>query len=73
MSMINAYPGFGALPPVRLDARLKRPRLLVVDDQPVNIQALFQIFSPDCQVLMATSGEKALALCKEDQIGRAHV
>ena len=66
MSMINAYPGFGALPPVRLDARLKRPRLLVVDDQPVNIQALFQIFSPDCQVLMATSGEKALALCKED-------
>ncbi len=38
------------------------PRLLVVDDQPVNIQALFQIFQSDHQVLMATGGEQALKL-----------
>jgi diguanylate cyclase (GGDEF)-like protein len=41
----------------------QRPRLLVVDDQPANIQALYQIFAADHQVLMATTGEQALALC----------
>jgi diguanylate cyclase (GGDEF)-like protein len=35
----------------------------VVDDQPVNVQALYQAFAADHQVLMATSGEQALALC----------
>ncbi len=38
----------------------RRPRLLVVDDQAANIQALYQAFSADHQVLMATSGEQAL-------------
>ncbi len=42
-----------------------RPRLLVVDDQPVNVQALYQALSADHQVLMATSGEQGLALCQE--------
>ena len=41
----------------------RRPRLLVVDDQPVNIQALYQAFAADHQVLMATSGEQALSIC----------
>jgi diguanylate cyclase (GGDEF)-like protein len=41
----------------------RRPRLLVVDDQPLNIQALYQTFSADHQVFMATGGEQALALC----------
>ncbi|MET0518555.1 MAG: diguanylate cyclase [Burkholderiaceae bacterium] len=45
----------------------RRPRLLLVDDQPANIQALHQIFAADCQVLMATHGEQALALCREKQ------
>ena len=49
-----------------LDARDKQPCLLVVDDQPINIQALYRIFAPDHRVLMATSGAKALALCAED-------
>ena len=40
--------------------------LLVVDDQAVNIQALYQVFSQDHQVLMATSGERALALCRQN-------
>ncbi|MBA4176787.1 MAG: diguanylate cyclase response regulator [Leptothrix sp. (in: Bacteria)] len=39
---------------------LRAPRLLVVDDQPVNIQAIYQAFNADHQVLMATSGEQAL-------------
>ncbi len=42
----------------------KRPRLLVVDDQRVNIQALFQVFQDDHKVQMATSGEQALAMCR---------
>lgn len=44
------------------------PCLLLVDDQPLNIQALFRVFAEDHRVLMATSGERALT-----QIGRAHV
>ena len=52
--------------PALFDARDKLPCLLVVDDQPVNIQALYRIFAPDHRVLMATSGAKALAMCKED-------
>ena len=49
------------------DGPARRPRLLVVDDQPVNIQVLYQVFSADHQVLMATSGEQALALCASKQ------
>ena len=44
-----------------------RPRLLVVDDQPINIQMLYQAFSADHQVFMATGGEQALALCASQQ------
>ena len=49
-----------------LEAPDKLPCLLIVDDQPINIQALYRIFSPDHRVLMATSGAKALTLCRED-------
>ena len=41
----------------------RKPILLVVDDQPSNIQVLHQIFKADCEVYMATSGEQALAFC----------
>ena len=44
----------------------KLPSVLIVDDQPINIQALYRIFAPDHRVLMATSGEKALTLCRDD-------
>ncbi len=43
------------------------PRLLIVDDQPANIQALYQAFAADHQVLMATTGAQALALCASQQ------
>ncbi len=41
----------------------ERPRLLVVDDQPINIQTLYQIFHIDHEVFMATSGAQALDFC----------
>jgi signal transduction histidine kinase/CheY-like chemotaxis protein len=41
----------------------RRPRLLVVDDTPLNVHELYRVFEADHQVLMATSGENALALC----------
>lgn len=41
------------------------PRLLVVDDEPTNIQALYQTFRDDHQVLMATDGAQALAVARE--------
>jgi len=49
-----------------LDGPDRPPCLLVVDDQPINIQALYRIFGPDHRVLMATSGAKALSICKDD-------
>lgn len=40
-----------------------RARLLLVDDQPINIQVLYQIFQDDYEVFFATSGEEALRFC----------
>jgi diguanylate cyclase (GGDEF)-like protein len=48
-----------------LEART--PRLLLVDDQPANIQLLHQLFGADHQVLMATAGEQALKLAAARQ------
>jgi len=41
-----------------------KPKLLVVDDQPINIQVMYQAFAGDYQVFMATNGEQALHICK---------
>jgi len=46
---------------------LNRPRLLVVDDQPANLQALYRTFAADHQVYMATTGTQALELARERQ------
>lgn len=43
----------------------ERPRLLVVDDQAINVQALYRVFASEYQVFVATSGEQALKLCSE--------
>ncbi|WP_373082678.1 diguanylate cyclase [Zhongshania sp.] len=43
----------------------ERPRLLVVDDQPVNIQALYQVFAKDSEVFMATNGQQAIDVCRQ--------
>ena len=46
-----------------LESQVGRPRLLVVDDQPINIRVMHQIFASDFQVFMATSGQQALDFC----------
>lgn len=43
-----------------MSGRDSLPRLLVVDDQPVNIQTLFEIFHDDHEVFVATSGKQAI-------------
>jgi diguanylate cyclase (GGDEF)-like protein len=42
----------------------RQARLLVVDDQPINIQVMNQIFIGQYQVFMATSGQQALDFCR---------
>lgn len=39
---------------------LEKPKLLIVDDHPINIQVLYQAFAADHQVCMATNGKQAL-------------
>ena len=43
---------------------LAKPKLLLVDDQRVNIMVLHELFREDCEVFMAMSGEQALQLCR---------
>lgn len=61
----------GALAPTQtfdgLLQPLGRARLLMVDDQPTNIQVLYHAFAADHQVFIATSGEQALTLCATKQ------
>lgn len=40
-----------------------KAKILVVDDQPVNIQIIHQILSAEYQIFMATSGAQAIQLC----------
>jgi len=47
-----------------LDTAHNHPTLLLVDDHPINIRVLQQIFASDFQLLTATHGEQALAICK---------
>ncbi len=44
-------------------AQEARPKLLIVDDQPINIRFLHEIFQADHDVFVATSGADALAFC----------
>jgi diguanylate cyclase (GGDEF)-like protein len=50
--------------PWDLPAEASRARLLVVDDQPLNILALHEIFDGTHDVFMASSGEQALDFCR---------
>ncbi|MDP1647403.1 MAG: diguanylate cyclase [Rubrivivax sp.] len=59
--MLNVEPVMAHLPM----ARPSRPKLLVVDDQAINIQVLYQAFAADCQVFMATTGMQALQVCRD--------
>lgn len=62
-------PAYSTPPELRTVVMLsKRPRLLVVDDQPINIHTIYQIFQADHEVFMATSGAQALDFCRHTQI-----
>ncbi len=50
----------------------ERPRILVVDDQPTNIQTLYQVLKGEYDVAMATDGSQAIELClRRPKIGIA--
>ena len=49
-----------------LEGTRGKPKLLVVDDQPINIQVMYQAFAGDYQVFMATTGAQALTICKDN-------
>ncbi len=42
-------------------------RILIVDDKPVNIRVLHEVFRGQFEVLMATGGEQAISLCREQR------
>jgi len=42
-----------------------RARLLIVDDHPINIRALHEVFASHHDVFMALTGEQALAFCRK--------
>jgi diguanylate cyclase (GGDEF)-like protein len=44
---------------------MPKPKLLIVDDQPLVIRVLYELFKIDCEVFMSTSGEDALQKCQE--------
>lgn len=48
------------------DTGLAPSRILVVDDYPVTLKLLEQLFMNEYQVLTASNGEAALALCRAD-------
>lgn len=43
---------------------LFRPRILLVDDEPLNLRVLQQILYMDYEVFMATSGVQAIPFCE---------
>jgi PleD family two-component response regulator len=44
----------------------EKAKILVVDDQPVNIQIIHQMLNTDYQIFMATSGTQAISLCQSN-------
>ena len=45
----------------------QRPRLLLVDDEPTNLQVLRHILQADYRLLFATDGERALQVAREQR------
>jgi diguanylate cyclase (GGDEF)-like protein len=50
-------------PQLNHGAATQRAKILLVDDQPLNIQVLYQAFAADHELCMATSGAQALQVC----------
>ena len=47
-----------------LDTEIKKPTLLLVDDEPVNLRVLKQLLGNDYQLVFAKNGEEALKLAE---------
>ena len=62
--MPSAQPVAKPPPPEQPPVVGNRPRLLLVDDQPLNNLRLRQIFAKDYELSLATNGADALALCR---------
>jgi diguanylate cyclase (GGDEF)-like protein len=45
----------------------RRPKLLIADDQPVNIRVLYELFRHECDVFMAVSGAQAVQIAHAEQ------
>ncbi|WP_339410274.1 diguanylate cyclase domain-containing protein [Pseudomonas sp. EA_35y_Pfl2_R5] len=45
-------------------ATRQKPKILLVDDQRVNILVLHELFRDECEIFMATDGEQALQSCR---------
>lgn len=65
MLMSHLHPSVGVF--LRTDVPERCPTLLMVDDQPVNIQALYEVFAADHQVLATTDGVRALSIAQQQQ------
>ncbi|MDR5836863.1 diguanylate cyclase domain-containing protein [Caballeronia sp. LZ034LL] len=44
----------------------RRPKLLIADDQPLNIRVLYELLHDVCDIFMATSGSQALQICQAE-------
>lgn len=44
----------------------RRPKILIADDQPANIRVLYELFSEQCDVFMATNGTQTLKICQDE-------
>lgn len=55
------------LPIAQITTLADKPMLLIVDDQPSNLQLLYEIFKVDYEVCLAISGPEALAFCQGRQ------
>ena len=62
--MAEAAPSFDMLDLLEENAK---PRMLIVDDQPVNIQALYAVFGTTFQVFMAINGEQAIKVALQER------
>ncbi|OZG74440.1 diguanylate cyclase response regulator [Hahella sp. CCB-MM4] len=51
---------------VELEVEKRRGRILIVDDQPLMIRVIHQIFADEHELFMATSGEQALEFCQNN-------
>lgn len=44
----------------------RRPKILIADDQAINIRVLHELFADQCQIYMATSGTDAISICQRE-------